>query len=193
MQTIEQKKNAVYMKKWNAKNKERISKQRKNRLKELKKNESDYKEFRIKANKRNVEYKKKNINIINKKQKEKNWYYNKEDRIVIRKRHYQKNLIKNIISQRKCFAKKHNLPFEITYDWYVEQLKNGCVMTGITFAEGGYNKPFSPHIDRKIPELGYTVENSRLVCASYNLAKKNWREEDVLKMAKNLIKKNKHV
>jgi len=62
-------------------------------------------------------------------------------------------------------------------------------MTGIQFDEPRTNTPWVAHIDRIVPEKGYTEDNCRLVCAMYNIAKKNWTDKDVIKMAKGLLKK----
>ena len=40
-------------------------------------------------------------------------------------------------------------------------------------------QPFSPCIDRIVPELGYTPENCRIVCCIFNTCKFHWADEDV--------------
>ena len=85
-------------------------------------------------------------------------------------------------------AKEKGLPFTITEEWYLNKFDKGCEMTGIPFDKSGSDTPWVAHIDRIIPELGYTKENCRLVCAIYNLAKKDWKDSDVLKMATHIIK-----
>ena len=40
-------------------------------------------------------------------------------------------------------------------------------------------QPFSPCIDRIIPELGYTPENCRIVCCIFNTCKFHWSDHDV--------------
>jgi hypothetical protein len=83
------------------------------------------------------------------------------------------------------------LVFELTEDWYTKQWKKGCAVTGISFDLTGEDTPWVAHIDRITPKKGYTIKNARLVCGCFNLAKKHWKDEDVLKMARELLKFNK--
>lgn len=88
----------------------------------------------------------------------------------------------------RCRAKKRNLPFTLTLDWVRQHLEPlRCEVTGLDLkliiAEN-YNiqnnmQPFSPCIDRIIPELGYTPENCRIVCCIFNTCKFHWTDEDV--------------
>lgn len=86
------------------------------------------------------------------------------------------------------------LPFTITLPWLVERLKPRiCEVTGIEFdfsranvAYGAMN-PFAPSVDRKVPSLGYTEENTQIVVWLYNAAKGSWTDADVLKMAQALV------
>ena len=95
--------------------------------------------------------------------------------------------IANTVRSRRHYAKKLNLPFELSIEWYEEKLAEGCAVTGLPLEPPGTKTPWTAHIDKIVPELGYTIDNSRLVCAIYNMAKWKWGDEDVLKMASNLL------
>ena len=65
-----------------------------------------------------------------------------------------------------------------------------CSMTGIALVwnyEGEGKNPWSPSLDRIDCSLGYTVDNLRLVCWAYNVARSNWADEIVLAMARGLL------
>lgn len=178
----------AYMKEWRIKNKERVNKEYSNKVTRMKQNDPEaYHEFRNKKNKINNKYHDKHRDEINARAKARNWNYDKERRVEIRKRHYKKYPASSVLRQRKSIAKKKGLVFELTIAWYEKEFDKGCVMTGIPFDEHGSDTPWVAHIDRKVPELGYTPENCRLVCACYNLAKKHWTDEDVFRMAKALL------
>lgn len=126
--------------------------------------------------------------VLNAKQRKNNWYYDPIKRVEIRRKHYEKNWAKVSISSAKSRANKKGLPFNLDIDWFMDEYARGCAMTGLPLDPNGSKTPWTVHIDRKIPELGYTKDNARLVCACYNLAKKNWTDADILKMAHNLIR-----
>jgi hypothetical protein len=80
-------------------------------------------------------------------------------------------------------AKKRGLAFEITKDFVVEQLALGyCSATNIkfdlSFDETKLN-PCSPSLDRIDSSLGYTFQNTRMVCWIFNRAKGDGSDEDV--------------
>jgi hypothetical protein len=49
--------------------------------------------------------------------------------------------------------------------------------------------PWSASIDRIEPRLGYTPENTRVVCWMLNAAKGEYSDSDVIKMARALVGK----
>ena len=80
-------------------------------------------------------------------------------------------------------AKKRGLVFTITKDYVVSCLTLGaCSVTGLqfdmTFDDTKMN-PRAPSLDRIDPALGYTVENTRMVCWIFNRAKGDGSDEDV--------------
>lgn len=74
--------------------------------------------------------------------------------------------------------------------WVMERIEKGvCEVTGLPLklkCEGGRRSPYTPSIDQKIPGMGYTQENSQLVCWIYNIAKCDWSHDDVITLAKAL-------
>lgn len=187
MQTEDQKRKSEYMREYYSKNRDKINKQRKDRLIKLKEDPEAYKLFRDKRNKNNKKYQNINKDIINKKAKENNWYYDKKKAKVRRDKHYDNHPVKNLLRQRKRYAISNGIPFELDEYWYNNNFDMGCCVTGIPFDKHRSDTPWVAHIDRKIPNKGYTKDNCRLVCACFNLAKKHWSDDDVLKMAKSLI------
>jgi len=178
----------AYMRKWNAKNRDRLNAEQREKTAKLKAEDSDgYAEFRVKGNEANARYYEKHKDEINARSKARNWNYNPEQRVEIRKRHYKKHPVRNLFRQRRKSAEKKGLPFELTEEWYWAEWELGCAVTGIEFDEHGADTPWVAHVDRIVPEDGYTQKNCRLVCASYNLAKKHWTDGDVMRMATALI------
>jgi hypothetical protein len=80
-------------------------------------------------------------------------------------------------------AKKRGLVFELTKDFVAAQLHLGyCSATNLQF-DLSFDKtkinPRSPSLDRIDPTLGYTVENTRMVCWIFNRAKGDGSDADV--------------
>jgi hypothetical protein len=89
-------------------------------------------------------------------------------------------------------AKDKNLEFTLTKDFILNKVLNGvCEVTGVALDfSGGARKPYTPSLDRIIPDQGYTPENVRLVCWIYNSAKGTFTDEDVLNFVKLFSKEN---
>ena len=96
-------------------------------------------------------------------------------------------------SRVKLRARNKNIEFNLTNDWVRAKLEKGvCEATGLPFVlPDGTGKPgpscFSPSLDRINPNKGYTEDNTRLVIHSFNAAKNDGTDEDVLKMARALV------
>lgn len=90
-------------------------------------------------------------------------------------------------------SRKNNLPFELHREWLAPKLVKGtCEMTGIRLERGTNTKghrthPFAPSLDRITPKLGYTKENTRLVCFAVNRAMSDWGEDVLIEIAEKLI------
>lgn len=95
-----------------------------------------------------------------------------------------------MIAQTRVDARRRDKVFELDKEWLVDKLKNGvCEKTGLPFVFNGKehqelnqknNKhPFSPSLERKNSTLGYTKENTIVVCLIYNYCKNVFEEEAV--------------
>jgi hypothetical protein len=87
-------------------------------------------------------------------------------------------------------AKKRGLVFELTKDSVAKQLVLGyCSATNLQF-DFSFNEtklnPCSPSLDRINPSLGYTIQNTRMVCWIFNRAKGDGSDEDVQMLAEAL-------
>ena len=87
-------------------------------------------------------------------------------------------------------ARKRDFAFDLTPEWYRDRFEDGCAMTGLSLDPYGSKTAFTAHVDRIDPILGYVQSNCRLVCASYNMAKFDWEDSDVLRMARALVSYN---
>lgn len=69
-------------------------------------------------------------------------------------------------------------------------IRKGCALTGLEFdiSSGTGRKPNSPSIDRVKPELGYTVENVRVICWALNSFLGEWGEDVVAPIAEAFLK-----
>lgn len=110
-----------------------------------------------------------------------------------RMRKRKNNPVWCILRAIKRRALLKNIEYNLTEEWYLAHYSQGCEVTGLDFesllCENTREKsnPYFPHVDRIDPLKGYTMDNCRLVCAVYNIARKNWGDEPVAKMAKALL------
>ena len=76
-------------------------------------------------------------------------------------------------------------------DWVADRLAMGvCETSGLPFHYGDSDShvhPLRPSLDKVIPSLGYTPENTRLTCYIYNHAKSDHGEELLLMLARALV------
>lgn len=90
---------------------------------------------------------------------------------------------------------------DIDRDWISQRLKRGiCEVTGLPILINGNNgeyraSPYAASIDRRDSKKGYTKDNCRIVCWIYNIAKWQFKEEEldnfVLKYAEVIKRRNK--
>lgn len=101
--------------------------------------------------------------------------------LSIDKKYRMRNPIKTKIKAIRNRAIKKGLEFNLTVDWFIAHFSQGCEMTGhdLDVSKGS---PWSVEVDRIKPGGNYTMDNCRLVCAIYNLAKLNWSDKDVFEM-----------
>ena len=101
------------------------------------------------------------------------------DRMTIwRKDNFNRARLHNILSGCKIRARKKNVEFDLTYEWFKHRAIDVgvCEDTGIEFdheapTTKNKNHPFSPSIDRRDPTKGYTQDNCRVVIWMHNRAK----------------------
>lgn len=80
--------------------------------------------------------------------------------------------------------------FDLDVDWLVARLNNGCEALKVPFDFSKRRSPFSPSLDRKSPGGSYTKDNVQVVCLIYNMAKLTWSDDDVLHMARLLVRQH---
>jgi len=192
MKTEEQKrKHADYMREYNRKNKDHLNKQRREVAAKLKEDDPEgYAYKRELANAASRKCHNLNRDAINARAKERNWNFNPESAKTKRQKYYEKFPARNILSNIKTRAEKKGLPFDLTEEWYNEEFKKGCAMTDIPFSPPRIRSPFSANVDKIIPSMGYVMSNCRLTCMSFNLAKAEWTDDDIITMAAALLIKH---
>lgn len=90
-------------------------------------------------------------------------------------------------------ARKKGLSCEIDMPWVLKHLQRGvCWATGLPFVleyggGPGTARAFAPSIDRRNPKLGYTKDNTQVVCWMYNCAKGIATHEDVVRMSRAVV------
>lgn len=91
--------------------------------------------------------------------------------------------------QLRC--KQRGIDFDLTPEFVESRLRSGCERTGIQFDFAGGRGPFSPSVDRVRPGEGYTQDNVQIVVWCYNAAKGDWSHDDVVRMAKAVLRQEK--
>lgn len=142
-------------------------------------------------------------NRENLKEYSRNWYAENKERSLENRRRYANSArgravaLFNRISKQAKNGRRFNRPgfdFDVTVEWIQERIELGfCETTGILFELIERNKkwsPFSPSVDRIDCTKGYTKDNSRVVCLIFNLSRNQFTDEDVLKMARAMVKKH---
>lgn len=89
-------------------------------------------------------------------------------------------------------AKRKGIAFTLTLDRVRSAIESGvCEVTGIKFDLESYGpkkrSPWAPSVDRINPELGYTDDNVRVVVTIYNLAKSNFKADDLSRLARAIV------
>jgi hypothetical protein len=102
---------------------------------------------------------------------------------------------KRIIARTSALAKHRGIEFDISQDWLAAKLAAGkCEVTGIEFEftrlPRGERKsrtpPFAPSLDRIEQGGPYTEANCRVVVFIYNVARSDFEDADLMKLAKAL-------
>lgn len=112
--------------------------------------------------------------------------------------HYQQSIagmLATMLLSARQRANARGLAFDLTAKSIEDMLKrqgHRCAMTNIKFdLKGGGEhrvRPWAPSIDRIEAKGGYVVGNIRLVATIVNLARNEFSDRDVIKMAKAIVK-----
>lgn len=99
---------------------------------------------------------------------------------------------KSSIVRKRGQCKHSGLPFDLTWQWYVDRLNEGCAITKVRFdlglrIAGERFRRHSPAIDRIDPTLGYVMGNCRLVTAAVNIARHCWGDEGLIALRRELM------
>lgn len=100
----------------------------------------------------------------------------------------------NIVRGTKHRSKKNSVEYSISKEFVIDLFNKQdgkCSKTGIKFElnncdQSGGKSPWSPSIDRKDPNKGYTKDNVQLVCLMYNLCKGVWTDNEVKKFVRSI-------
>lgn len=127
------------------------------------------------------------------------WYYvTSQDKAMEAQRirlYREQNPARSALSALKHKANREGRDFDLSLEWIEQKFATGvCEVTGLALVISEYKPgkpgsrgPWSPSFDRIDNSLGYTEDNCRLVCWMYNVAKNSYTDEDVMRMAQNLL------
>jgi hypothetical protein len=93
-------------------------------------------------------------------------------------------------------AKKKGLEHSLTLEWIQTEVNKGtCALTGLPLSldkpKGASRSPWSPSLDRKDSNLGYTEDNTQVVCVVVNTLKNAATLNDLLLLSLALLRKHK--
>lgn len=126
------------------------------------------------------------------------WAERNPDKVKLTNRKSNNSLegrCRRMLKNAKLHAKARGLSFSLDKEWVLARLVYGvCEVTGIPF-EIAHNwprvtsvqSPWSPSIDRKDSQLGYTKDNCRVVVWMYNSCKAEFSDADVLRFAEAFV------
>lgn len=122
--------------------------------------------------------------------KHRDWESNNAGKILARtKRNYDENRARILWWAAKRRAEKKGLSFDLLQADVAAALDRGvCQATGLPLDLCGRRSAYSPSIDRRNPDEGYTRKNSWLVCWGFNSAKYKFSMADVIAVAEAIVK-----
>lgn len=95
---------------------------------------------------------------------------------------YQKNWFKMQVKLKKRYSELNGLAFNLDEE-YLESIYNGrCAITGRPFVKHDKTSDDCPHLDRIVPEKGYTKGNVKYICARLNRIKYNATCDELKKL-----------
>lgn len=98
------------------------------------------------------------------------------------KRNNKRNMAKALWRHARDRALRDNLPFEITPEDV--RIPDECPVLGIRIKKGEkHQRPYSPTLDKFIPELGYVIGNINVISAMANTIKSYATPEQVQMVA----------
>ncbi|MCW2242300.1 hypothetical protein [Azospirillum canadense] len=106
--------------------------------------------------------------------------------------------LRGLVLDARSRAKRSGRAFDLSEDHAetMYQAQGGrCDVTGFWFSWERYEEalvkhPFAPSIDRRDSQLGYTVDNVRLVCTAVNFGMGQWGQEVYLTLARAAVEKD---
>lgn len=103
----------------------------------------------------------------------------------IQKASYYKDLQRRLYGNAKQRAKRLDVVFELAVSDII--VPDACPVLGVPFVWGEGLHDYSPSLDRKRPELGYTKENVAVISNLANRIKTNATAEQVKKVHEYLL------
>ena len=108
------------------------------------------------------------------------YYILNKDRLkVYRKDHYTKNIEKAILQRAAKRAKTKGLLFDLALEDII--IPPVCPILGLIITIGDYRA--APHLDRIVPERGYTRGNVRVISGQANRIKTDATPAEIRKVA----------
>lgn len=96
----------------------------------------------------------------------------------------------NSVRTARFRANANGIPFDLDPQW-ARQQPDECALSGIPFRKGeGKLSIYSPSLDRKRPELGYTKDNCRFILAGLNALKGSDTDEDLISVCCAVVERN---
>lgn len=126
------------------------------------------------------------------------WYEEKGHRIIREQREVPETRARRTMSSLRARCKQKAIPLDIDLEWILARMLMGyCEATGIAFDFNQTTKtvhisPWAPTIDRRDPNGGYLKSNCRMVVWAYNLAKANWTDDIVVRLAEAVTRRQQH-
>ena len=103
---------------------------------------------------------------------------------------------KALLSRHRQAAKKRGIEFALTASDIESMLrasKGRCDLTGRPFSmekpAGQRIRPYAPSIDRRNSMLGYTVDNTRIICAFVNISLNRFGEAMFVEMVESIVRR----
>ena len=104
--------------------------------------------------------------------------------------------VERMVYDARRRAEKANSPFEITYEWVLDRIKEQgwrCLLTDIEFTMEPHGesrcRPFVPSLDQIQPGSGYTHDNVRVICAAMNHALHDYSDALFARIARAFLEK----